>query len=385
MMIIRGAKILWGDSFQDGADMRVGEGRILEIGPRLSAGSRERIVDAEGLFALPGLIDIHTHGLKSESIQDGSIVEYARMQLEQGVTCCVPTLYGSPEANRKRLMEAMRETDGLKRTPNVLGFRPEIMYVAKTGAGSANSLSCIDEEVSQGLYEAAEGKIPIWDVSPELDGAVSFVKWAVGRGIVASLAHTRASVDQARRTIDAGLSLVTHFYCTFDVAEPAEPGVYPSGLTDYLQIEDRVSVEIIPDGVHVHPLLVEKTLRCKGLERVIFVTDSLRGAGNPPGEYDGLAPGEKVAVTADRGIRRVRDNALSGSALTHLGSLRNAVRLFGRSMQEASVLCSRNAARLLRLRKGSLEVGMDADIILLSSGMELAATILAGSIAYSAL
>ena len=239
--------------------------------------------NGEGLYALPGLIDLHTHGLKTVSVQDGSLREYSRLQLEQGVTACVATLYGSPETNRLRMIEGMKETDDLRQTPNVLGFRPEIMYVAKTGAGSARSLSRIDQAITEGLYAAAKGRIPVWDVSPELDGAVPFIRWAVRQRIVASLAHTRATVEQTRQAIDAGLQLVTHLYDTFDTAVQTDPGVYPAGLTDYLQIEDRVTVEIVPDGVHVHPYLVEKTFRCKGPQRVVFVTDSLRGSGNPPG------------------------------------------------------------------------------------------------------
>ncbi len=381
-MIIRGATVLHVDRLESGADVALSEGRIQGIGRGLQAAPGEEVIEAEGLLALPGLIDLHTHGLKSVSVQDGSLVEYARLQLEQGVTTCVPTLYGSPDANRRRLMEAMAETRDLADTPNILGFRPEIMYVAKTGAGSAESLSAIDPDTSEALYAAARGRIPIWDVSPELDGALPFIRWARGKGIVVSLAHTGATVEETRAGVDAGLTLVTHLYDTFDLARQTDPGVYPAGVTDYVQIEDRLSVEVIPDGVHVHPFLVEKTLRCKGLERVVFVTDSLRGSGNPPGVYEGLAGGERIAVTPDRGMRRLSDDALSGSCLTHLQSFRNAVRLFGRSMREASILCSRNPARLLGLNTGCLAAGMDADLILLDRELELAATLLAGELVY---
>ena len=143
------------------------------------------------------------------------------------------------------------------------------------------------------------------------------------------------------------MRLVTHFYDTFDVAVQTDAGVYPAGLTDYIQIEDRLTVEIIPDGVHVHPYLLEKTLRCKGIDRVVFITDSVKGAGNPPGIYTGLYPGVQVEVTSDRGVRRVGDGALSGSALTQLRAFQNAVLKWGRSIPEASALCSRTAARLL--------------------------------------
>jgi len=382
-MLIRNATVLHVDRLEPGSDIRLEEGRIQAIGRGLRPGAGEARLEADGLLAVPGLIDLHTHGLKSVSVQDGSLVEYSRLQLEQGVTACVPTLYGSPETNRRRLEEAMAETRHLRDTPNILGFRPEIMYVAKTGAGSAGSLSGIDPATSESLYATARGRVPIWDVSPELEGAIPFIRWARDRGILVSLAHTGATVEQTRAAVDAGLSLVTHFYDTFDLAEQSDPGVYPAGVTDYVQIEDRLSVEIIPDGVHVHPFLVEKTLRCKGLERVVFVTDSLLGSGNPPGVYEGLAAGEKIAVTPDRGMRRVSDDALSGSCLTHLQSFRNAVRLFGKSVREATVLCSRNPARLLGLPKGLLAVGLDADLILLDRDFELAATVLAGEVVFA--
>ena len=381
-MMIRGATVLHVDRMQPQADIRMAEGRITEIGQGLAAAPGEEVLEAKGLLALPGLIDLHTHGLKTVSVQDGSLLEYSRLQLAEGVTACVPTLYGSPEKNRRRILQAMKDTRDLADTPNILGFRPEIMYVAKTGAGAAESLSSIDASVTEALYEAAGGKMPVWDVSAELEGAVDFVRWAVARKIVVSLAHTRATIDQARRAIDAGLSLVTHLYDTFDQPDMVDPGVYPAGLTDYLQVEDRVTVEVIPDGVHVHPLLAEMTLRCKGLDRVVFVTDSLRGAGNPEGAYDGLIAGQRVLVTATRGMRREADDALSGSCLTHVQALRNAVLVLGRSIPHASALCSRNPARLLGLNKGILAAGRDADIILLDSGVQLVATVLAGRVVY---
>jgi N-acetylglucosamine-6-phosphate deacetylase len=181
------------------------------------------------------------------------------------------------------------------------------------------------------------------------------------------------------------MSLVTHFYDTFDVAVQTDAGVYPAGLTDYIQIDDRLTVEIVPDGVHVHPYLVEKTFRCKGLDRIALVTDGARGAGSPPGIYDGLYEGVQVEVTADRGVRRTSDDALSGSTLTHLQGFRNAVQRFGRSIVEASILCSRTPARVLGLKsKGYLAAGMDADIIILDSDLALKATLAGGEVLHTA-
>jgi N-acetylglucosamine-6-phosphate deacetylase len=280
---------------------------------------------------------------------------------------------------------ALRETDTFDKTPNLLGFRLEMPYLAKPGAGRSSALVPISDETTEKLWETSRGLIRIWDISPELDRAIPFVRWARQQGIVTSLAHSRANVEQTRRAIEAGLNLVTHFYDTFDLAEQTDPGVYPAGLTDYIQIEDRLTVEIIPDGIHVHPFLVEKTFRCKGVDHIAFVTDSVRGAGNPPGIYAGLYPGAQVEITADRGVRRVPDNALSGSALTQLKSFQNAVYKFGRSVPDASVLCSRTPARVLGLRdKGYLAAGMAADLIILDPSLQLSATILGGQVVYRA-
>jgi N-acetylglucosamine-6-phosphate deacetylase len=170
-----------------------------------------------------------------------------------------------------------------------------------------------------------------------------------------------------------------HTHGLRDVMVGKDQGIYPAGVTDCINVEDRLSAEIIPDGVYAHPLLVETTLRCKGLDRVAFITDSLKGAGNTPGTYEGLIAGEPVEVTRDRGIRRISGGILSGSALTQLGGFRNAVGKFSRSIVEVSRLCSRTPARIIGLEsKGCLAAGMDADVLILDAGLEVQAVILRG-------
>lgn len=382
-MLIRNGTVLHYDRLEAPCDVRCQGPKITDIAPGLAPEGGEQMVDATDCYVLPGLVDLHNHGLRHVLVQHDSLLEYAHLQAAEGVTACVPTLLGSPAENVEAMRRGLEETDDFRLTPNLLGFRPEITYLAKTGAGSPESLTRISAETTEALYQAAQGMIKIWDVSPELEGAVPFILWCRERGIVTSLAHSSATISEARRAVDAGLSLVTHFYDTFDVPVQTDAGVYPVGLTEYIQIEDRLTVELIPDGVHVHPYLVEKTFRCKGLERIAFITDGVRGAGNPPGIYDGLYEGVQVEVTADRGVRRTSDDALSGSALTHIQGFRNAVRKFGRSIAEASILCSRTPARVLGARnKGYLAAGMDADLILLGSNLELLATIVGGLVIY---
>ena len=384
-MIVKQGRVLHYDRWEAACDLRLEGPKIAALGADLKPEPGETVVDAEGCHVLPGLIDLHNHGLRHVHVQVDSLVEYSRLLLAEGVTTCVPTLDGAPQANIEAMQRGLEESRRFELTPNLIGFRPEISYVAKTGAGAASSLAQITPETTQAMYEGAGGRIRIWDVSPELDGAVPFIRWATEHGIVTSLAHSSATIEQARRAVDAGLSLVTHFYDTFDVAVQTDAGVYPAGLTDYIQVEDRLTVEIIPDGVHVHPLLVEKTLRCKGLDRIAFVTDGVKGAGSPPGVYEGLYEGVQVEVTAGRGVRRTSDDTLSGSALTQIQGFRNAVQKFGQSLVRASKLCSRTPARVLGLKsKGYLAAGMDADVMIVDNDLQLRTTIVGGEILFQA-
>jgi N-acetylglucosamine-6-phosphate deacetylase len=384
-MLIRNGSVLHYDRIELQCDLRVEDGTITALEPGLAPRPGEPTIDASGHTVLAGLIDLHNHGLRHVMAQTDGLLEYSRLLLQEGVTACVPTLGGTPQRNISAMQNGLQETDHFELTPNIIGFRPEITYIAKTGAGSAASLTQITPETTDAIYEGGEGLIKIWDVSPELDDAIPFIRWATEHGIVTSLAHSSATVEQTRRAIEAGLSLVTHFYDTFDLAVQTDAGVYPAGLTDYIQIEDRLTVEIVPDGVHVHPYLVEKTLRCKGLERVVFVTDGVKGAGNPPGIYDGLYKAVQVEVTADRGVRRTSDDALSGSAITQLQAFRNTVQKFSKSVRQASILCSRTPAQVLGLKtKGYLAVGMDADIIILDAHLDLKMTMVGGEVVHQA-
>jgi N-acetylglucosamine-6-phosphate deacetylase len=234
------------------------------------------------------------------------------------------------------------------------------------------------------LLHAGGGHIKLWDIAPELDGAAETTAQLSALGIVVSIAHTYASIEQAKAVVDAGAKSVTHLFDTFEVPTDDGTGVYPCTLIDYLLVEDRVCCEIIGDGTHVPSTLVEKTFRCKSPERLVFVTDSNVGAGLPTGTL--TLPGGWGAAYVDgpnNGVRLVdRDMLLSGSALTPIDAFRNAVELFGKGLATASRICSRTPAELLGVSKGVLAPRMDADIIILSHNLELLCTISRGKIVY---
>lgn len=381
-LAVTNGRLLMGGAITHG-DLFVCDGTI---GDRASCRPGAICLDVAGAYVLPGIIDIHTHGIGMSSAYDETLAEFARLEASHGATTFFPTLFGPPERTAAALARHLGSTNGLRDLPQVGGFRLESPYLAQTGGGASADLAPIEESTTQALLEAGEGHIRIWDLSPELPGATEAIAELTAAGVVCGIAHTRATIEEARAAVDAGAALVTHLFDTFVVPPVREPGVYPVGLIEYLLVEDRVVCEIIGDGTHAHPLQVEMAFRCATPDRIAFVTDSNVGAGLPPGEL--LLPndwGWGVVDGCNNGVRlRDRGGELAGSALTPIDALRNAVRLFHRDLATASRICAATPARLLGLNKGEIAVGKDADLIVLNDDLELLYTIVAGEIIYGA-
>ncbi len=384
-LVIKNGDVLLAEGRLARVDVRVADGRIIQIGQDLHG---EQELDATGHYVLPGLIDLHQHGIGFESCESGTLDEFARLEASRGATTFFPTLFAAPDKSARLMAQHRRTSDELRRLPQIGGFRLESPYLAHTGAGLADDLAPISRETTDALLAAGGGHVRIVDISPELPGALDEIRYLSAQGIVCSLAHTEAGIAQARAAVDAGARLVTHMFDTFVLPslDDPDPGVYPAGLVDYLLVEDRVMCEIIGDGTHVHPLLVEKALRCKTPDRLVFVTDSNFSAGLPPGDYE--LPnnwGRGRIQGPNNGVRLVdRDMALAGSALTPLDSLKNAVHLFGQPLAVATIVCARTPARLLGLNKGEIAIGKDADLIVVDRDLELRHTIVAGAVIYTA-
>lgn len=383
-LLIRNGKILLANGRIILSDLVIEDGKIASIGPENDiAKNKSTTINADGRYVLPGFIDLHTHGIGYESFCS-SLTKYAAKEAEFGTTTFYPTMFGSMDLICKSLRSNIAETKGLKNVPQVGGFRLESPFLAKTGAGREQDLAEITNVNIRKLMEAGSGHIKIWDISPELKNACQSIRFLSRQGIICSLAHTNASIQQARAAVKAGARLVTHLFDTFAPPPVTDPGVYPVSLTDYFLLEDSVACEIIADGTHVHPLLVQLALRCKPKNRIVFVTDSNYGAGLPPGVY--TLPGFERQATINGpndGVRLVSPRrGLSGSALTPLDLFRNAVRMFGRDIAAASQLCSLNPARIMGLNKGEIKIGVDADLVLLTPELNLTHTIVGGKIIY---
>lgn len=380
-LALRNGKILLPDGRVVNSGLTVNKGKIARIG---KPDRGMATLDCRGAYVIPGFIDIHTHGLGRHSTS-GDLRAYAELEATCGTTAFYPSFFGPVDETVAHLERHLKETDNLRAVPQVVGFRLESPYLARTGAGRNKDLAPIRATTTRRLLRAGGGWIKIWDISPELRGAPEAVRNLSRAGVICSIAHTQCTIAQAQAAVAAGMRLVTHLFDTFVIPPQTEPGVTPAGLVDYLLVEDRVACEIIADGTHVPAFHVEKTLRCKPAGGVIFVTDSNFGAGLKPGKY--ILPqgwGRVKIAGPNNGVRLInRGMALAGSALTPIDSFRNAIRLFHRDMHTASRLCAYNPARLLGLNKGEIAVGRDADLAVLSPKLDVLYTVVGGKIKFS--
>ncbi|MCA1808983.1 MAG: N-acetylglucosamine-6-phosphate deacetylase [Kiritimatiellia bacterium] len=379
-LLIRDAKVLRPDGKCDKAQVLIEQGRISAIDQKISRATTT--LDVDGAYVVPGLIDLHLHGIGYESAET-SLEDFAAMEARNGATAFMPALFSPPRHTAELMRRQRQATDELRSVPQVIGFRLESPYLHHAGGGLGDDLAPISDETTDMLLEAAGPHLKIWDIAPDLDNAIPLIKRLSKAGIVCSMAHTCATIEQARAATDAGMRMVTHLFDTFASPETRPPGVYPVALTDYLLVEDRLTCEIIPDGTHVHPLLVEKTFRCKPQGRLLFVTDSQNGAGLEPGEYDLPRGWGRVRIEGPNdGVRLIERNVLCGSALTPIACFRNAIRMFGRDMAAAARICAETPAQVLGLNKGRIEPGRDADMLVLSPEYDILYTIAAGRIVY---
>ncbi|RLG18686.1 hypothetical protein DRN63_01065 [Nanoarchaeota archaeon] len=387
-LLILGGDIVWQGKLQKNKGLLMRGGKIIRFG--VSNGKNLTCLRLQDELIIPGLIDIHTHGAGGVDVSKGSIIKFAKFKASEGATACIPTLSLPVDELPQRFKEIKEELSAVEELdfPQIIGFRIEGPFLRHAGGIDKEVLSKgINQEVIDKILNASNNQIRILDISPELPGAIDVIENLSKRGIICSIAHTRATIEQTKKAVDSGARLVTHFYDTFIVSEPPLPGVYPTSLVDYLLIEDRVSVEIIPDKVHVSSILVEKAFRCKGVQRIIFVTDSNPAAGLPRGRYrlqDSTLGGEIEIFDRNSGVYRAGTKELVGSALMPIDCFRNAITLFKRSIEDASQVCSKNPADLLGLNKGELALGRDADIVILDrDSLKVRYTIVAGKVIFS--
>lgn len=348
--------------------------------PEFPEGYVSQRLDVSGMVLLPGFIDLHVHGAVGHEAMDASpegLREMARFYARHGVTAFLPTTWTASREAILRALQVVAENVG--RAPGgatILGAHLEGPYLnpAKCGAQPPRHIRRVEQ--AEALEFLDTGIIRLLALAPEFPENLWLIDECVRRGVAVSVAHTDATYEQMFAAAARGLRHATHTYNAMAGLGHREPGTVGAVMT-----MDQIACELIADNVHVHPAAMKILVQVKGPERVILVTDAIRGAGLPEGDY----PIDQRTVSVRAGAARLPDGTLAGSVLTMDQALRNILQATTRTLSEVWPMTSLNAARAIGLSasKGSLEVGKDADVVLLNSDLEVCLTVAEGEVVYS--
>ncbi|WP_031263163.1 N-acetylglucosamine-6-phosphate deacetylase [Curtobacterium sp. B18] len=355
-----------GGSTADGWVLVVGD-RIHAVGSGSegpTATSVDEVVDLGDAVLVPGFIDLHGHGGGGVAYEDEAVGAALTVHRSHGTTRSVLSLVANPVPALTASLDRIRAV--MADDPLVLGVHLEGPFLSPHNKGAHNESFLIDPSPAavEALLEAGEGVIRQVTVAPELPGALAAVERFVAAGVRVAVGHTVGTYDQARAAFDAGATLLTHAFNAMPGIHHRAPGPIAAAVDD-----DRVTLELILDGVHVHPSVASMLLRAAP-GRVAFVTDAMGAAGSADGSYT-LG---SLAVTVTDGVAHVAGtDTIAGSTLTQDAALRNAVTLAGQTLPDAvAALTSVPAAALgLGDRLGRLAPGFAADLVALSPSLEV--------------
>lgn len=338
----------------------------------------ESAVDFSGLTLFPGFIDVHIHGAVGVDTMQASaadLAEVAEFLAENGVTAWLPTLVPAPVEQYKSAIEAISQpqADDAVRA-RILGVHYEGPFVNNEQCGALHR-----EYFRTFIAPEALDDLPVIDktnaahmmtLAPEVEGGIELVTELYRRGWIVSIGHTRAAINVLDRALAAGARHMTHFMNAMTGLHHRTVGAVGWGLN-----RDEMSVDIIADGIHIHPSILKLIVRNKSADRVSLISDAIAAAGKGDGEYN--IWGETIAVKDGR--TQNDRGSIAGSVITMLDAVRMMSSL-GFSEAEVAAMASLNPARLLRIddQYGSIEEGKRADMVALDQDLKVRATIIGG-------
>ncbi|MEW2510977.1 N-acetylglucosamine-6-phosphate deacetylase [Streptomyces sp. NPDC046870] len=346
----------------------VKNGQVAVDGKRIAgtAPAGAEVVDVTGHWLVPGFVDIHNHGGGGASFSGTAeqILTAVHTHRLHGTTTLVASTVTDEMDLLARQAGLLSE---LAEQGDIAGIHFEGPFISpcRKGAHSEKLLRDPDPAEVRKLIDAARGKARMVTLAAELPGGIDSVRLLAEHGVIAAIGHTDASYEQTTAAIDAGATVATHLFNAMPALNHRSPGPIAALLED-----ERVTVELINDGVHLHPAALELAFRHAGADRVAFITDAMDAAGTGDGRYM-LGP---LEVEVSEGVARlVEGGSIAGSTLTLDRAFQRAVTVDKLSVEDAVTALSANPARLLGLsdRVGSLEPGKDADLVLLDADFAL--------------
>ena len=375
-ILIKGGRVITPTEVTN-ADLLIEKGKIITIRSGLRV-SHAQTIKASGLYVSPGFIDTHVNGGGGRSFMECESEAFQTVfdfHSRHGTTGMLPTAVPAPLEQMRKFLQLVAHFRST--TPIVLGAHLNGPFVSPQMAGAIDARYILKPSVRafHDLVKGVEHAVKIVTLAPEEPGAQELIGAVISSGAIPSLGHSNATYEETNRAISWGVRHFTHFFNAMRGLHHREPGAVGAGLNT-----DRVTMELIADGVHVHEAAINVLLKIKGINSILLVTDATSATGLTGGRYS-LG---STSITVQNGIARTDSGTLAGSTLTMERALANLCRFAQLDLITAVKTVSLNPATLLGINNetGSLEVGKDANIVLFSDNFQVHYTLLQGKIMY---
>lgn len=361
-MIIKNALVFEDNGSFVKKDIYIQDGRFSE-----SDSADDTMIDGSGLYAIPGLTDLHFHGCMGADFCDGTHEAFetiAAYQLKNGVTTIAPATMTFEEKTLAEICKAAASYPN-QRGATLVGINLEgpFLSLAKKGAQNPKYLQKPNIEMFRRLQDVANGLIKIVDIAPEEEGSMEFID-TLKDEVAISLAHTTADYDIASEAYQRGARHTTHLYNAMPAFSHRAPGVIGAACD-----QDHVRAELITDGIHIHPAVVRTTFKMFGDDRIILVSDSMMAAGLTDGAY--TLGGQDVTVRGR--LATLADGTIAGSATNLMNCMRIAVKEMNIPLASAVKCAAVNPAKAIGIydNYGSIAPGKVANLVLLTEDLAI--------------
>lgn len=375
--ILQNVELILPNKILSNVHVGIEKGTIVKIDTApISTYEEYQQIDCKGQRLIPGMIDVHIHGANGFDMMDGreeSIQEVSRTCASTGCTSFLATSVSSTIEDLLAMIHSVKRVVGHEVGAKIAGIHLEGPYLNPIRKGMQNEkyLRHPDIEEMKMIFQEADSLIQMVTIAPELPGGMELISFLKEQGVIISIAHSDATYEEAKQAFKAGASHVTHCFNGMRPIHHRDPGIVVAAFE-----EEHVSLQAIVDHIHLHPAIIRLMHRSKGPEGMVLITDALQAMGMGDGDY--LFGGHHVNVTD--GVARLHDGTLASSTVTMNEALRYTVET-GISLTDAVQMASTTPARILGLKqKGTIAVGMDADLVLLDDDFQVQWTMINGQI-----